>query len=1293
MIFIVIFQILRTNCQLEENIPSLNAINDILSSTSDPRDAFREAIKPLENAPVFNDEISVIGNFDREPQSPTPSPPRFPPTNQFNDRNSLTPNIFEPPSRDRDFSRLNVDEFGNPLGDVLNTDTTRYELGAGANPERLRCPRNWVEFKGSCYKFNRSPPKEVVEAREICQSYRHDDTDRADLVSISNFEEHWFLSETLNRIDPEHRRWYISARQDNQNQWINAGDNTPMLNLQDYFLDPNEFGELQDGYKKDYLTYSFSLLNRRWGFQPVYGHEKYLYICEVPIEEVNYLINDDRTAAYGQPLGDPRYIPMGPFFVRQPNHTVFDLSRRNIVNDVSLLCIAQGWPTPSYEWFKEIYKNDLLEDVRVDPLEDTRLTISGGQLIINSPDQTKDKGTYFCTASNQFGKIRSKSVSLSFGFIGEFILRRSDEQGNENWGKAVKCDAPHYYPNVRFYWARDYFPNFVEEDRRIMVSQDGYIYFSALENIDRGNYSCNVQSTISSQGRNGPFFSIDVQPHPNHQQLRFPQNFPKSFPEAPIAGEEVRLECIAFGYPVPHYNWTRVGANLPRGSYITNYNRVLIIPRVRVEDQGEYECHAKNDKIHISAKLMLSIQSKPVFTIPIGDQFVDENDEVVWTCEAFGIPYVEYSWLRNGRPLTKDAPEDRDRYIIKDNILKIKQVDKDRDEGMYQCKATNDLDSRFSSGQLKVLRLRPSFTKHPLEPRLYGAENGNITLQCKPEAAPRPNITWYHLGNRIGSGGKRIIYPSGSLLISQLTAAEAGQYECVATNKHGTDRNRTILAVKKGPSFKGPEATRPNPRIIATKGETVQLRCAAEADDVLDRAYYWRLNDFILQFYDDYEEERLLELKNAGGSRVTSELEHHISFKPLNNAEDIFNNALYDTENLRYKGTGDLQKFRRGIRDGYLIIDNITIAEAGQYECAVETSVGTIFATSEVIVHSPPGPPGGVTSVNMGNVSCTVAWTDGAFYGRRIDTYRIEGRTDHNDTWRVLADNVPGQEIDYQGKRAKIDGRRQYRIENMLTPWSAYSFRVAAYNGLGIGEWSEPSPSYNTRPGRPTKSVTNIRTGEGGRTGDLIVSWDPLSREDQNAPGIYYKLFYKQREDLSFKQVKSLRHLGNIDTYTIRIDKEYYWTPYIVKIQVFNDKCLDTAGCPGPMSEEVEVMSAEDLPQVAPTKVGARPFNSTAIRVQWQPIPNVREKVRQIISFFLFSDLNSINFFQVRGKLIGHRIKYWMKKDNEYNSTLEVKESQYVLSRSTKSEALIIGLLPNEYYYVRVMAYNSAGNQ
>ena len=60
-------------------------------------------------------------------------------------------------------------------------------------------------------------------------------------------------------------------------------------------------------------------------------------------------------------------------------------------------------------------------------------------------------------------------MSIAFGFIGEFILRRSDEVGHENWGKAISCDPPQHFPDIKYYWSRDYFPNFVEEDRRVMV--------------------------------------------------------------------------------------------------------------------------------------------------------------------------------------------------------------------------------------------------------------------------------------------------------------------------------------------------------------------------------------------------------------------------------------------------------------------------------------------------------------------------------------------------------------------------------------------------------------------------------------------------------------------------------------------------------------------------------------------------------------------------------------------------------------------------------------------------------
>ena len=384
----------------------------------------------------------------------------------------------------------------------------------------------------------------------------------------------------------------------------------------------------------------------------------------------------------------------------------------------------------------------------------------------------------------------------------------------------------------------------------------------------------------------------------------------------------------------------------------------------------------------------------------------------------------------------------------------------------------------------------------------------------------------------------------------------------------------------------------------------------------------------------------------------------------ISNNGHISNSSNYDTDAYT-KGTGNYNQFRRGYLDGYMTIENITYAEAGKYECAVDTAVGTIFATSEVIVHGPPGPPGGVSALDLQSTSGMIVWTDGVIYGRQINGYRIEGRTDHNQTWVVLADKVIAGEYKLVGARAQIHGRRQYELKDKLSPFAAYQFRIAAYNELGMGEFSEASPQYNTLPGPPKKAPTNLRGG-GGRTGDLTIIWDRLPRQDHNAPGIYYRVYYRRvgiDPERDFQQ-KTLKSLGNVGLYVVRIQRKYFYTEYEVKVQVFNDLCEEPL-CNGPISEPQIIYSAEDLPQVAPTQVGARPYNSTALNITWIPIPDVREKIR--------------------GELIGHRIKYWRQDLNE------ITESQYLLSRSTAPNALIIGLQPNQYYWVRVMAYNSAG--
>lgn len=94
-----------------------------------------------------------------------------------------------------------------------------------------------------------------------------------------------------------------------------------------------------------------------------------------------------------------------------------------------------------------------------------------------------------------------------------------------------------------------------------------------------------------------------------------------------------------------------------------------------------------------------------------------------------------------------------------------------------------------------LLDLKPSFKKRPLESETYAAEQGNITINCNPEAAPRPKFVWKKDGNVIGSGGHRRIMDNGNLIISPVSRDDEGVYTCTATNIYGTDESRGRLIV------------------------------------------------------------------------------------------------------------------------------------------------------------------------------------------------------------------------------------------------------------------------------------------------------------------------------------------------------------------------------------------------------------------------------------------------------------------------------------------------------------------
>ena len=101
---------------------------------------------------------------------------------------------------------------------------------------------------------------------------------------------------------------------------------------------------------------------------------------------------------------------------------------------------------------------------------------------------------------------------------------------------------------------------------------------------------------------------------------------------------------------------------------------------------------------------MLYFAAEPFFMQQIGDQHVDEGQELTWRCLADGEPGVTYHWFKDTVELTQASlpQEDQQRITIQNNVLKFSMVDP-KDSGMYQCGAENLHGVRYSSGQLRVL--------------------------------------------------------------------------------------------------------------------------------------------------------------------------------------------------------------------------------------------------------------------------------------------------------------------------------------------------------------------------------------------------------------------------------------------------------------------------------------------------------------------------------------------------------------------------------------------------------------
>lgn len=595
----------------------------------------------------------------------------------------------------------------------------------------LGCPYGWELFEDKCYKFEKDEPHIFEEADAACW------VQGAALLTINSFAEHKFVSDWLIKHDlVDGSTWFTSGTYvydngvvlwDGQNLgmtdtagiqlWVN-GRPPRMTETKFVRIAYVRGGLLMNGYGWDVVSPSF-----------VSG-----FICEMSRSEAQARQIENRDFAYGQGNIDKKYVKRGPIMVSQPeNVAVFGQPPSAFIE-----CKAKGNPNPIYSWIRDTSTSVTSE-------LNSRYTLSAGRFTIQDPRQ-QDEGTYQCIAENKIGKIISDPAKIIFAYLLNFSpVRPEDVYANKFEGSRISCQAPAAYPAATYSWFyRSIAEPIFEDHENMFVSSSGYLYFSEVQPTDSRKYYCSVTLITTSEYTSAidqppSRFSLGVNLRvmgTEHGYFK-PFIYTHTFPSPALRGSRIRMECIAYGSLPLIYSWRRKdGRPFEPSTKLSDLNRVLTIENPELQAEGDYVCTV-NGRAGVTSKVIsLTIEAKPYFPFGIGDRMADPGQNLRWRCKAVARPAATYSWYKDGEPI-KNVPGVIE---VNRNYLMIYNVDAERDEGMYQCGATNVHGTTFSYGQLKVLSFAPNFDRFPLPEQYQIPHGGNYSIPCHVEGAPLPDV-------------------------------------------------------------------------------------------------------------------------------------------------------------------------------------------------------------------------------------------------------------------------------------------------------------------------------------------------------------------------------------------------------------------------------------------------------------------------------------------------------------------------------------------------------------------------
>ncbi|KAL0979469.1 hypothetical protein UPYG_G00185480 [Umbra pygmaea] len=575
--------------------------------------------------------------------------------------------------------------------------------------------------------------------------------------------------------------------------------------------------------------------------------------------------------------------------------------------------------------------------------------------------QLSDAGHYYCTVSNQAGSDH-RGMELRV-FVGPSISPGPFNVTVTTGVRAVLSCETTGIPVPKVTWKRNgspLDPNQQPDTYRLLSS--GSLIISYPSNQDEGYFECTAANEVGEERR---VIEVILQVPPTIEDDVTTVTAIKLTP--------VVLPCHAQGRPEPTVSWTKSGAKLGSrgGSYRVLPTGVLEITAVTPSHAGRYTCSARNLAGVAHKHITLTVQEPPEISPMTEEVQVVLHHGTVLPCNVQGFPRPSITWQREGVPIATGH-----RLALQSNgALKFSRVTLG-DAGTYQCLAQNEAGTAIGRTRL-VLQVPPVLRVPHME---YTAVLGQpVSLECLADGQPQPEVSWHRERRPVAEGPHIQLFANGTLRIAATQRSDAGLYTCSAKNLAGRASHDVRLVIMTPPVIPSGQ-----PELYVIQGFQALLPCAAQGSpepriswekdgnavpSLPGKFTVLRSGELIIERAEpgDGGVFTCVATNTAGTVRQHTRLSVNMrpAFKEL--PRDVTLNKgqrlslschaqgtptpaiSWNINNRPYTGF-NVDKAGRSS----LVIENVTMSDAGTYVCLAENRVGTIRALSFVRIREPP---------------------------------------------------------------------------------------------------------------------------------------------------------------------------------------------------------------------------------------------------------------------------------------------------------------------------------------------------